>query len=75
MKIPDKRLFDWIRPVWTDVASGDCNPDIIPSALCDAAEIGFNRGFTAGLNTMLAVVAGTFAGCLITEAILKKKKK
>lgn len=74
MKLPDKRLFTWIEPVWTEVADGDCNPDLIPCALCDAAEIGFNKGFTAGLYTMQAVVAGTAAGCLITEAVLKKKK-
>lgn len=74
MKLPDKRLFKWTESVWTDVAEGDCNPDIIPLALCDAAEIGFNKGFTAGLYTMLAVCSGMFVGgYFVTKSLMKKE--
>jgi len=63
MKTRDKRLMEWTKRVWTELADADCNPDIIPFSLCDAAEIGFSKGFSAGVAvTSIALTAALVGG-------------
>lgn len=69
----DKQLMKWTKGVWTELAVADCNPDIIPLSLCDACEIGFNKGFTAGLDVALVFSIGAFIGGTIYS--IKKSKK
>lgn len=71
MKTRDKWLMKVTEPVWLDLCEADCNPDIIPLCLCDAAEIGYNHGFAAGA----AVVAATGACFLIGGWIANRFKK
>lgn len=76
MKTRDKNLMEWTKCVWTELADADCNPDIIPFALCDACEIGFNKGFTAGLTmTAVTLVAAVVGGTAWGLWELKKTDK
>lgn len=62
MRITDKQLMKWTKGVWTELAVADCNPDIIPLSLCDACEIGFNKGISAGLGVALVFSISAFIG-------------
>ena len=62
MRTRDKQLMKWTKEVWTELAVADCNPDIIPLSLCDACEIGFNKGFSAGLGAAFVFSIGAFIG-------------
>lgn len=73
MRIRDKQLMKWTKEVWTELAVADCNPDIIPLSLCDACEIGFNKGFSAGLGMALVLSIGAFIGGTV-YSICKNKK-
>lgn len=75
-KISDKQLLEWTKPVWTELAIADCNPDIIPLSLCDACEIGFDKGFTGGITVTLAFcVSAAVGGSLYSLWKERKTKK
>ncbi len=67
MRINDKWLLKVTEPVWNDLASADCNPDIIPLCLCDACELGFNRGFASGVAIATIIGLSTYATVKITK--------
>ena len=73
MRITDKQLMKWTKGVWTELAVADCNPDIIPLSLCDACEIGFNKGFSAAFGVALAFSISAFIGGT-AYSIWKNKK-
>lgn len=75
MKSRDKYLFKVTKPVWDELCSVDCNPDIIPFALADACEIGFNKGFTAALIVAGVTSVGAFIGGTVAKHFIDKKKK
>jgi hypothetical protein len=62
MKIRDTRLMKWTKSVWTELVDADCNPDIIPLSLCDACEMGFNKGFTAGITVTAITLTAALVG-------------
>lgn len=70
----DNYLFKATKEVWDELCKPecDCNPDLIPLALADACEIGFNKGFTAALVMVGAAGIGVFAGVKITKHFTKK---
>lgn len=74
MKKWDNYLFKVTKPVWDELCLADCNPDIIPFALADACEIGFNKGFTAALIVASLTGAGVFIGAKVTKHFIDKKK-
>ena len=74
MKKWDNYLFKATKPVWDELCSADCNPDIIPFALADACEIGFNKGFTAALVVAGVTGVGVFIGTKVTKHFIDKKK-
>lgn len=69
----DKWLMETTKPVWHELAEGDCNPDLIPFALCDACEIGFDKGFVAGFGITALAVGGGLIGAGVV-AYFKKKQ-
>lgn len=77
MKTRDKYLFKATKPVWDELCTPecDCNPDIIPFALADACEIGFNKGFTAALVVAGVTGIGVLIGAKVTKHFIDKKKK
>lgn len=72
MKAKDKWLLKVTKPVWVDLCEADCNPDIIPLSLCDAAEIGFNKGFSAALTVVIVAGGSILAGGWIADKFSKK---
>ena len=70
----DNYLFKATKPVWDELCSVDCNPDVIPFALADACEIGFNKGFTAALIVAGVTGVGVFIGAKVTKHFIDKKK-
>ena len=74
-KARDAWLMKVTEPIWNEAANADCNPDLIPLYLCDACEIGFNKGFGFGALTVGVFGIGALIGSAVYRRFAKSKEE